>query len=63
MALAGSEERADWEGSASNEHHSCSVYDRSRVQNAVGHSPENFGPLPRAMLRRRRFAFRAKIVC
>jgi hypothetical protein len=41
-ALAGSEERADWEGSASVEHHSCSVSDGSRVQNAVGHSRENF---------------------
>jgi len=36
MALAGSEERADWEGSASVEHHSCSVSDGSRVQNCVG---------------------------
>jgi len=51
MALAGSEERADWEGSASNEHHSCSVSDGSRVQNDVGRSRENFDPLPPAMLR------------
>jgi hypothetical protein len=40
MALAGSEVRADWEGSASVEHHSCSVSDGSRVQNDVGSSPE-----------------------
>jgi hypothetical protein len=36
MALAGSEEQAIWEGSASVEHHFCSVSDGSRVQNCVG---------------------------
>jgi hypothetical protein len=56
MALAGSEERADWEGSASVEHHSCSVSDGSRVQNDVRRSR-----MDPSMLRRRS-TFRAKIV-
>ena len=47
----GVEERADWEGSASVEHHSCSVSDEVECKIDVGRSRENFESYDPSMLR------------